>query len=132
MKITPSISLIKYRRAGELAEYIRGCVAVGDYGGLHIKGLCMRFASSETVLTREFKRRYGTTVHGFIVREKMSRAKLLLRFSSSGVRGIAVELGYSELSNFSRDFTKATGRPPVVWRNDCMGQPDANLTFINA
>jgi AraC-like DNA-binding protein len=112
------ISLTQYQCADNVAEYIRKQIMSGEANKLElgIESLCKQFASSETVLTRAFKQRHQITVHAFIIREKMSLAKWLISKTQNTIKGIAFELGYSELSNFSRDFTKAMGCSPQAWR----------------
>ncbi|MES2329903.1 MAG: AraC family transcriptional regulator [Bacteroidota bacterium] len=50
---------------------------------------------------------------------------------SLAVRDVALLSGYTSLSNFSRDFTKATGLSPAAWRGQiaCSYKP-ADAAFI--
>jgi AraC-like DNA-binding protein len=108
--------MLHYHRAALLADYIRCRIDAGECGGLSIRCLCREFAASESVLTRSFKNWQGLSVHAFIVREKMNRAKQLLLNGHEPVNLIARQLGYSEPANFSRDFARATGKSPLEFR----------------
>ncbi|MEO8172413.1 MAG: AraC family transcriptional regulator [Sediminibacterium sp.] len=124
-----TISLVQYRKAGELSLYIRSCIAEGECGSLSIGELCKKFASCETVLTRGFKQRYGVTIHRFIMAEKMALAKELLSSHGLDIRDIAFMIGYTELSNFSRDFARFTGQSPMAWRGKGAGRPADVVTI---
>jgi AraC-like DNA-binding protein len=116
MQQTVMISFDHYRKAGKLAEHIR--LRCKDHGweGLRVGALCKEFATSESILTRAFKQRFAITIHAFIIQEKMALAKSMLSENILPVREIAYVLGYSELSNFSRDFSRCFRESPNAYR----------------
>ena len=61
---------------------------------------------------RVFKEVYHQTPADYIAQLRLNRANLLLTTSDKDLNGIATELGFSELSAFTRFFKKQTGRPP--------------------
>lgn len=127
-----TISLIHYRRAGDLADHIRARCAQGEWERLDIDSLCKKFTASETVLTRSFRQRYRVTVHAFIISEKMRFAKTLLMQDGLTISEISHQSGYTSLSNFSRDFTRLTGRSPLAWRNCSVCHGDAVDMRLNS
>lgn len=111
-----TISLAHYRKAGQAAAYLEALIAGGETHLPSVAELCRLFVAGESVLSRAFKRRYGLTIHAFIINGKMERGKKLLLESGCTVKEIAQQLGYTELSNFSRDFTKLVGVSPSAFR----------------
>jgi AraC-like DNA-binding protein len=122
--------LTQYNKAGELAAHIRSCCRNCAWEGLQIETLCKRFASSETVLTRAFRQRFGATIHAFIIQEKMTLAKSMLTQNILPVKEIAYLLGYSELSNFSRDFSRCFRVSPNLYRQSVGSCGDRHLSSL--
>jgi AraC-like DNA-binding protein len=109
-------SILHHERAGEIAAFLRARCEAGDRDGIDIVSLCTRFTTSPTVLSRAFRNRYRCTVRAFIIRERVVIAKRLLMDGRLSVSEVAARVGYTSLTNFSRDFSKATGFSPVAWR----------------
>jgi LacI family transcriptional regulator len=68
-------------------------------------------------MERRFKRELGITVHDWIIREKLSRARELLKRSWTPVAEVAQRCGYSSQSAFVRMFTQGTGMHPLKFRS---------------
>lgn len=132
MEQTRTISMPQYHKAVQVAAHIRSSIAAGTCAGLSIRALCRQFAASETVLTKSFRRWHGISLHAFIIREKMARARALLTHSGDPVCLIAGELGYSEPANFSRDFTRATGLSPLAFRRREWEPPTPAVDAVRA
>ena len=64
---------------------------------------------SESRLRRLFKREVGVALREYLRGEKMRRAATLSIDRTLSIKQIAVESGYSDLSNFYRDFRKVHG-----------------------
>ena len=106
----------QYRLATQVAAHIRAQLSSGYSANLSICCLSRQFATSETVLTKSFKKWHGVSVHAFIIHEKIAFATQLLLNSDTPIKLIAMQLGYSELANFSRDFARYTGVSPLAFR----------------
>lgn len=65
-------------------------------------------------LERECQRALGCPPRKFFQGERMARAAQLLAAGKSA-KSVALELGYSQLANFSRDFKRHHGRCPTVF-----------------
>lgn len=117
MQSTQTISLLHYRRAGDVADYILARCRVGEWDNLSIDELCKQFATCESVLTRSFKQRFAITIHSFIIHERMDFAKKLIVTTELPIKEIATLAGFCGVANFSRDFARYTGVSPQAYRH---------------
>jgi AraC-like DNA-binding protein len=67
---------------------------------------------SEAYLLRLFKREVGTTFRRYLRKERMAQAAELVSDPSLAIKRIALVSGYSDVSNFYRDFKQAHGMSP--------------------
>jgi AraC-like DNA-binding protein len=67
---------------------------------------------SEAYLLRLFHREVGTTFRTQLRDERMCRALQLLKQHSRSIKQIASDCGYSDLSNFYRDFKRVYAITP--------------------
>ena len=81
-----------------------------------------RCCMSRWHFSRSFKRDYGITFKEFVIRERIVRAKALLGQSNASVTEIAHAVGFNELSNFTRAFTRESGVGPRQFRKQIRGE----------
>jgi len=67
-------------------------------------------------LCRIFKAHTGQTLMGYILNQRISRAKELLVSSALSVDAISRSVGYGDVFNFSKMFKKQVGRSPLKYR----------------
>jgi two-component system response regulator YesN len=67
-------------------------------------------------LTRVLKKETGQSLSELIVKERIKAAQMLLSHSSLQISQIAVQVGYTNVSHFTRMFKRLTGENPVEWR----------------
>lgn len=63
-------------------------------------------------LQRHFKSRYGITVSDWLKKVRMQEAAHRVR-AGDRVKEIAIDLGYKQLSHFSREFKRKYGASPT-------------------
>ncbi|CAM4014344.1 helix-turn-helix domain-containing protein [Alkalicoccus chagannorensis] len=68
-------------------------------------------------LSRRFKQEVGVTIQTYILQERIEEAKIMLRFTSGSIMDIATYLQFSSQSYFTRQFHKAVGVTPKVFRD---------------
>jgi AraC-like DNA-binding protein len=71
---------------------------------------------------RVFGKATGVTPHQYLVRSRLRRAARLLAHDERPVTEIALEVGFSDLSNFVRTFHRAAGCSPGAFRKASRGQ----------
>jgi AraC-like DNA-binding protein len=64
----------------------------------------------------------GTSFRERLAACRIGRARLWLANSDVPVAEIAADLGYSDASNFSRAFSRATGQSPLAFRRAANGR----------
>ncbi|MBD2869092.1 response regulator transcription factor [Paenibacillus arenilitoris] len=69
-------------------------------------------------LDRMFKKKVGLSVTEYVVRERIAVAKRLLSKSNLPVSEIAIQVGMTNFSYFSRVFKKYTNRNPLEFRQE--------------
>ena len=74
--------------------------------------LAKRVGLNRTKLALGFKRTYGVSVQAYWRDEKLHRARQLLTEGGMSVMDVALMVGYSEISSFSRAFSRKFGVLP--------------------
>jgi AraC-like DNA-binding protein len=69
-------------------------------------------AMSETKLKQLFKQTFGTTIYTYFQQARMEEAAFLLKKGKRSVAEVGYEMGFSNLSHFSRMFEKHYGLNP--------------------
>ena len=87
-----------------------------EIGGL--LGLC------EARVQRLFSREMGKTLRQHLLEVRMAKAVRLLSKIVPPIKAVASDCGYSEVSNFCRDFKRVHGMSPLQMR---LRQMDAQL-----
>lgn len=75
-----------------------------------------KFFINKYYLTKIFKEAYGVTINNYILANRITRAKQLLRFSDMTVDRIACEIGMNDANYFSRMFKKVEGLTPKEYQ----------------
>ena len=70
---------------------------------------------NECYLKKGFKEMYGTSIFDFVQQQRVHKAKQILKSNKLSIQQLALELGYSNTSNFTNAFKKMTGKAPTEW-----------------
>jgi AraC-like DNA-binding protein len=71
---------------------------------------------SRRQLTRLFATEVGTPPAGYVERARLDRAAALLHHSGTPIKQIAAAVGYPDVTQFTRAFTRRMGTPPGRFR----------------
>jgi AraC family transcriptional regulator len=86
-------------------------------GNLRLATLAHECGLSVSHFTRSFKRSFGSSVHRYLIRQRVETAKTMLRYSTCSLTEIALHSGFSDQPAFSRTFSAVVGTPPGKWRS---------------
>ncbi len=83
---------------------------------LTLENISAHFRISKYHMSRQFKKYTGRTVLRKITEERMKRAKEFLRYTSYRIEDITENIGYENVSHFSRLFKKYEKMTPSEYR----------------
>jgi len=66
---------------------------------------------------RTFRQLTGVTPYAYLLQRRLHRAADLLAEGADNVLGVALAVGFGDLSEFTRQFKLLFGRPPAAYRN---------------
>jgi AraC family transcriptional regulator len=71
---------------------------------------------SQYYFIRLFKQSTGLTPYQYVLQQRIERAKQLLRQGNRAIADVALECGFTNQSNFTRAFRRATGMTPKAYQ----------------
>ena len=83
---------------------------------LTVDDLAATALMSRAHFSREFKRAFGESPHGYLLTRRLERAASLLRSTDWSVADVCMAVGLTSVGSFTSSFTKAYGRPPTAYR----------------
>jgi len=93
----------------------------GLASGIEVQVLADACALSRSHFSRAFKRSTGMAPQAWIQRQRIWRARRLLRASDLSLSQIALECGFCDQAHFCRSFSRAVGDTPLGWRQESRG-----------
>ncbi len=92
----------------------------------HLESNCLRSVSLAEIarvsgmhrvhVSREFRKRFGTTIGEFLRNLRVEHARRLLKSTTQTLTDIALDCGFADQSHFSATFRRLTGLTPAVFR----------------
>ena len=104
------------RAALDLIQRVLAHVLDNFTADLRIADVAEMAGMNESTFSRFFKRNTGNTFTDHVTKLRVGRACSLLANSNMPVTNICYEVGYSNISNFNRNFLKQRGTTPSVYR----------------
>lgn len=105
------------RESGTMLEKVRLFLNESEHGYPSLEETAKHFFVSSRTLNRQLQAQQ-TSYSELVKLSKIDRAKTLLRHSSTPIKTIALELGYTDTSSFSSAFRRAAGVSPRQFRTD--------------
>ncbi len=109
-----STKLELYKRINIGLEYIHS----QNLRHIDLEGISRSCGLSKFHFIRVFREFYGKTPSEYISELRMKKAKMLVETSDKDLNSISSELGFSELSAFTRFFKRLTGSSPSSLRRN--------------
>ena len=98
-------------RIVEIISFIKN-----DYMNVTLDTLAEEFHLSKPYLSKYIREKAGMTFQEAVRKERMKRARMLLRETEQTVETVAAEVGYENVEHFNRLFKKNYGVTPVQYR----------------
>jgi AraC family transcriptional regulator len=86
-------------------------------GDLRLATLAHECGLSVSHFARSFRRSFGSSVHRYLILQRVESAKALLRYSRCSLPEIALQSGFADQPGFCRTFSAVVGTPPGKWRS---------------
>ncbi len=83
---------------------------------LTLEGVSRLVGYSTSYLAKKFSGAVGLSLHRYIMRYRIYKAKELLRYSDEPIKEIAADTGFKTVHHFTRVFSEIEGMPPAKWR----------------
>jgi AraC-like DNA-binding protein len=113
----PAAGLRDRRRAVQAALWMDA----HSHRSVSLEGLAAAAGVSSFHFLRTFSRVLGVTPHQYLVRARLRHAARLLAAGAGPVTEVALDVGFTDLSNFVRTFRRAAGVPPRQFRQLARG-----------
>ena len=102
----------------DLAYKIRSMLYKSISTRITVDDIAKKLYRSKNDITRQFKKKYNTTPHNYLLHIRIERAKNLLVNSKKTLAEIATHLCFSSEFHFSNTFKKTVGVSPSEFRKN--------------
>jgi AraC-like DNA-binding protein len=83
---------------------------------LGVNELAIAAGLSRAHFSREFRRAFGESPHGYLLTRRLERAAALLRTTDRSVADICFSVGLKSVGSFTTSFTRTYGVSPTAYR----------------
>jgi AraC-like DNA-binding protein len=83
---------------------------------LGVDDLAAAAGLSRAHFSREFRRAFGESPHGYLLTRRLERAAALLRSTDLAVADVCLAVGLSSVGSFTTSFTRTYGMSPTGYR----------------
>jgi AraC-like DNA-binding protein len=83
---------------------------------LDVDDLARAAGLSRAHFSREFRRAFGESPHGYLLTRRLQRAAELLRVTDRSVAEICFAVGLQSVGSFTTSFTRTYGMSPTAYR----------------
>src|ERR671911_2208746 len=83
---------------------------------LDVDDLARAAGLSRAHFSREFKRAFGESPHGYLLTRRLERAAALLRNTDRSVADVCFSVGLQSVGSFTASFTRTYGMSPTAYR----------------
>jgi AraC-like DNA-binding protein len=83
---------------------------------LDVDDLARAAGLSRAHFSRQFRRAFGESPHGYLLTRRLERAASLLRYTDRSVADICMSVGLQSVGSFTSSFTRHFGKTPTEYR----------------
>lgn len=109
--------LTKEEKGEELLECSRCKIIKRSGEKISIDELAESCFMTKSAFIRKFKKHYHITPYAMIVKIRLKQAKFLLETTESSMNEIALQVGFGDQKNFSKQFQLNNNMTPTEYRN---------------
>lgn len=111
---------------------IENFVYESEWQRIRLDEIASRLGISTGHLSRGFKSATGQTVHQWIAKVRLEKARILLRDRAIPLKQIASMLGFRSCASFSHSFRQSTGSTPSAFRTQSARAPRPGHHHVTA
>ena len=115
------------RKDAQLILEIRGYIDEHLYEPHTIKDLCRRFTINREKLQTGFHELVQSTVHAYIIRQRIELAAQRLLNSDDSIKAVALDSGYKKQRSFNKIFKTIFQLTPAAYRRLHQEREESNL-----
>src|SRR6201996_9268069 len=86
---------------------------------LGVDDLAAAAGLSRAHFSREFRRAFGESPHGYLLTRRLERAAALLRNTDRSVTEGCMDVGLTSVGSFTTSFKQTFGKTPTAYRESC-------------
>ena len=83
---------------------------------ISLKDLAMQCYLCPSYFIREFKKKYNVSPYQYLINKRLLKAEELVRSHDLTVKDICIQVGYEDISSFSKLFKRRFGMSPELYR----------------
>ncbi len=104
------------RKDAQLIREIRAFIDEHLYEDHSILALCHRFTINREKLQSGFHQEVQSTVHSYIIKQRMDKAAKRLLESDDSIKAVALDSGYKKQRSFNKTFKSLFQLTPAAYR----------------
>ena len=104
------------RKEVQLIQEIKEFLDAHLYEDFSIPDLCRRFMINREKLQAGFREEVNSTVHAYVISQRMQLAARRLIESDDSIKAIALESGYKKQRSFNKTFKSIFNQTPAAYR----------------
>jgi AraC-like DNA-binding protein len=97
-------------------QEVRAFIESNFSRGILVENLCREFGLNRTKLQEGFNQLFGISVHAFVSKARMEKARTMLLETDDSIKAIAIDCGYRSASSFTRIFSRNHAMSPKEYR----------------
>lgn len=106
---------VRRRDTVELVQRVKQLIAAASADRIRLSEISRAVGVSRSHLASIFKKAERTTIHRYLLNQRLSRAASLLS-ACDDMTGLALDLGFASQSHFSTAFRRWAGCTPRLYR----------------
>jgi AraC-like DNA-binding protein len=104
------------RKDAQLIIEIRDYIDEHLYEQHTVQDICRKFTINREKLQNGFHELVQSTVHAYIIQQRMARAAQCLLESDDSIKAIALDSGYKKQRSFNKTFKTIFNQTPAAYR----------------